>query len=85
MCGRWPTEPVQAADVVGVVVRVDHVRDAQSLLRGDLQVHVDVKARIDHDRLSPVPQDVGGAPEIPVEHLPEEHAASLHDRRSQGA
>ena len=50
----------------------------EAVLVGQGEVVLDVPLRIDHRRLSPVCDDVGGAAEILVQHLPEEHSAR-HD------
>ena len=81
VAGTWMIAPVAfarralAADVVGVVVRLEDVRDAEAVLLGELEVGLDVPFRVDDRRLAPVGDDVGRAPEILVQHLPEEHFA----------
>ena len=42
-----------ARHVIGVVVRLDHVRDPETLLARQLEVDVDVPARVDDDGLPP--------------------------------
>ena len=63
-----------AGDVVGVVVRLEDVGDPEAVLLGELEVGLDVPFRVDDRRLAPVGDDVGRAPEILVQHLPEEHS-----------
>ena len=67
-----------AGNVVGVRVRLQDVRDLEAVLVRQGEVVLDVPLRIDDRRLSPVRDDVGGAAEILVQHLPEEHSAR-HD------
>ena len=63
--------------MVGVLVGVDHVGDPQPLLGGDLQVGVDVPARVDDDRLAGIPDHVRGATKVAVQHLTEEHGRTF--------
>ena len=62
-----------AAEVVGVVVSVDHVGDPQPLLAGDVEVDVDVEPRVHDHCLAGVADDVGRTSEVLVEHLSEVH------------
>ena len=66
-------QPPVAGDVVGMVVRLEHVLDAEAVLFGESEVVVDLPLRVDHRRRLAVGDDVGRAPEIFVQHLPEEH------------
>ncbi len=62
--GRWASapraarQPAAAGDVIGVIVRLDHVHDAGAGLGSQLDVDVDVPARIDDDRLAAVGKQV---------------------------
>ena len=70
-----PRQPPVAGDVVGVVVGLEHVLDADPVQAGEAQVRLDVPLRID-DRGDPcvdVADQVGGATEVLVDHLPEQH------------
>ncbi len=61
--------------VVGVVVRLEHVVDVHAHVARELEVVVDLEPRVD-DRGHPgvvVPDEVGGAAEIVVGDLPEDH------------
>jgi hypothetical protein len=75
-----------AGDVVGVVVRLEDVRDADAEVVRQLQVGGDVEARIDDrgDARLLVPDEVGRAAEVVVGDLPEDHrrpvAAALRTR-----
>ncbi len=74
-------QPTVAGDVVGVVVGLEDVANREAVLLGQLEVVGDVPLRIDHRRLSVRRHDIGGAAEIVVEHLAEEHAAMVSGRR----
>ena len=67
-------EPALPGDVIGVVVRLEHVRDREAVLLGEPQVVLDVPLRVDHGRLAAVRDDVRSTAEILVQNLPEEHA-----------
>ena len=66
-------EPAAAGDVVGVVVRLEDVPDLEAVLLGEREVLLDLPLRVDHGALAAVGDDVGGAAEIAVQHLAEEH------------
>ena len=75
---RRPGRARQAAvagDVVGMVVGLQHVLDADAVQAGEVQVGVDVPLRVDHrgDARSGVADQVGGAAEVLVDYLAEEH------------
>ncbi len=72
--GRGDQPPVPG-DVVGVVVRLQHVLDADAAVAGELEVLVDLEARIDDrgDAGALVTDQVGGAAEVVVGDLLEEH------------
>ena len=65
----WP------GDVIGVVVGFEHVLDSDPVQPGKVQVRLDLPLRVDHrgDALVDVADQVGGASEILVDHLPKEH------------
>jgi hypothetical protein len=69
------SEAAVAGDVVGVVVRLEHVREAEVVLVGELEVVLDLPLRVDDGCLAPVRDHVRGAGEILVQHLAEEHLA----------
>src|SRR5450755_4740016 len=55
----------------------DDLGDARTLGPGDLQVDVDVPTRVDHDGLAGVAEHIGGAAEIAMQDLTEEHEGSF--------
>ena len=57
-----------------MVVRLEDVRDREAVLLREREVVLDLPLRVDHRGLAAVGDDVGGAAEILVQHLPEEHA-----------
>src|SRR5437763_2954636 len=59
--------------VIGVVMGIENMGDAQALGGGNFQVDINVPARINDDSFAAVAEDVGGAAQISIEHLPEEH------------
>ena len=68
-------EPAVARDVVGVVVRLEHVLDPHAQVAGQAQVLVDVQPRVDdrgHARVL-IADEVAGAAEVVVRELAEEH------------
>ena len=67
-----------AGDVVGVVVRLQYVVDRNRHVPGQLEILVDLKARIDDRRHTrpDVADQVRGATEIIVRELPKEHLAN---------
>ena len=67
-------EPPLAGDVVGMVVRLEDVRDREAVLLGQAKIVLDVPFRVDDGGLAAVGDDVGGAAQIVVQHLSEEHA-----------
>ena len=69
-------QPAVAGDVVGVVVGLEDVLDSHTHVPCEVEVHVDLEARIDDRRDSgPVVTDeVGRTSEVVVGDLPEEHA-----------
>jgi hypothetical protein len=54
-------------------VRLEDVRDLEAVLVGEGEVVLDLPLRVDHRRLAAVGDHVGGAAEILVEYLSEEH------------
>jgi hypothetical protein len=71
-------EAAVAGDVVGVVVRLQHVLDPHPVQAGEVEVGIDVPLRVDHRR-GPrvrVADQVGGATEVLVDDLAEEHRVS---------
>jgi hypothetical protein len=71
-----------AGDVVGVIVRLQHVLDANAVQAREPHVRVDVPLRVDHrgDALARVSHQIGGAAEVLVDHLAEEHARPVCQR-----
>ena len=71
-------EPSVARDVVGVGVRLEYAHDAGAEALGLAQDRLDREVWIDDDRLlrALAADDVGGAPEIVVEDLREEHGGA---------
>jgi hypothetical protein len=74
---RRASEPALARDMVGVVVRLENVADPEVVLVREAEVLVHVPLRIDDRRLAPVCDHVGGAAEVLMQHLPEEHRAAM--------
>ena len=68
-------EAAVAGDVVGVVVGLQHVLDPHPVQAAEVQVGVDVPLRVDHrgDAGCGVADQVGGAAEVLVDDLAEEH------------
>ena len=68
-----------AGDVVGVVVGLEHVRDVHAHVAGQREVLVDVELGVDHggDAGVLVADQVGGAAEVVVDDLAEDHAGSI--------
>ena len=68
-------EPPVPGDVIRVVVRLEDVRDPHPREPGERQVGLDIQARVDDRRLAGgvVADDVGGAAEIVVDELSEDH------------
>ncbi len=73
------SQPSLPGHVVGVIVRLEDVRDAKAVLFGEREVVVDVPLRVDDSSLAAVRDHVGGAAEVLVQHLPKEHRRN--DRR----
>ncbi len=74
-------------DVVGVRVRLEHVLDLHADVAREAQVLVDLEARI-HDRGDArvvVPDQVGGAAEVVVDDLAEDHRRDLIRSRAWSA
>ena len=65
-------EPLTPGDVVRVVVGVDHVPDLEVLGFGQLEVDVDVPARIDDHGLTTAPDEVRSTTQVDVEDLTKE-------------
>ena len=77
-----------AGDVVGVRVRLEDAHDPDLAPRRLLEVLLDRVRRVDDDRLAGVlaTDEIGGATEIVVDELPEQHVASrLTARRFETA
>jgi hypothetical protein len=55
------------------VRRAADVRDLQTLLARDLEVDVDIEARINDDRLAAVSDHIRRTAKIPIQHLTKEH------------
>ena len=72
---RGGDQAAMAGDVVGVVVRLEHVPDRDAVVAGELEVLVDLEARIDDrgDAGVLVADQVRRTPEVIVGDLPEEH------------
>ena len=72
-----------AADVVGVVVGLEHVLDLHALVAREVQVVVDLEARVDHrgDAGVLVAHQVRGAAQVVVGDLPEDHGAQAYGSR----
>ena len=68
-------EPAVAGDVVGVRVRLEHADDPDAVPLGLVEVLLDRVGRVDEERLARllVSDEVGGAAEIVVDELAEEH------------
>ncbi len=69
-------------DVIGVVVGLEHVLDPHSVKAAEAQVGVDVPLRIDHCGDPVVADQVGGATEVLVQNLPEQHGAARYRQRA---
>ena len=76
-------EPAVAGDVVGVVVGLEHVLDAHAHVASELEVLVDLEARVDDggDPGVVVPDQVRRAAEVVVGDLAEDHAPTLSERQ----
>ncbi len=72
-------EPPVAADVVGVVVRLEDVLDRDAEVAREPQVLADLEPRVDdrRDARGLVTDQVGRAPEVLVRDLPEDHERTL--------
>ena len=72
-------EPAVAGDVVGVRVGLEHRREPHAVVRGRGQVLLDRERRVDDDRLAGllVADEVGGAAEVLVDELLEQHEGTL--------
>ena len=68
-------EATVTGDVVGVVVGLEHVLDSNPVQAGKVEVWLDVPLRVDDrgDPLAHVADQVRGATEILVNHLPKQH------------
>ena len=73
-----------AGDVVGVVVGLQHVLDPHPVQAGEVEVGIDVPLRVDHrgDAGGGVADQVGGAAEILVNDLAEEHRIRVAARQT---
>ena len=76
---RSPGQPPVAGHVVGVVVGLEHVLDPHPVQAAQPQVGIDVPLRVDHrgDPATGVADQIGGAAEVLVEDLAEQHPLSL--------
>ena len=74
-------EPAVAGDVVGVVVGLEHVLDAHAHVAREREVLVDLEARVDDrgDARVLVADQVGGAAEVVVGDLAEDHREARRD------
>ena len=72
---RGGREPAVTRDVVGVVVGLEHVVDLDAEVARELEVLVDLEARVDHrgDARRVVTDEVRRASEVVVSDLPEDH------------
>src|SRR5919109_961826 len=70
---RLLAHPRAAAEVVGVVMGLEHVPDLEVVLAREVEVLLDLPLRVDDRRFATVGDHVRGAAEILVQHLPEEH------------
>ena len=70
-------QPAVAGDVIGVVVGLEHMVDVHAQVAGQLQVLVDLEARVHHggDACIAVADEIGGAAQVVVRDLPEDHGA----------
>ena len=70
-------QPSVTGHVVGVRVRLQHAHDADALLLGRREVRLDRIGGVDQKCLARVgiADEVGGAPEVLVDELPEQHPA----------
>ena len=77
-------ETAVAGDVVGVRVCLEHANDSDSEPLGLHQVRLDRVRGIDEQRLAGrlVADEVGGAPEVLVDELPQEHPAGRYQGRA---
>ena len=82
---RRAREPAVAGDVVRVVVGLEHVLDPDAVQAAEPQVGLDVPLRVDHggDARAGVADQVGGAAQVLVQDLPEQHPLSLGSARSR--
>ena len=71
-------------DVIGMVVRLEDVLDAHTRVACEVEIDVDLEAGIDDRRDSGlvVTDDVGGAAQIIVGDLAEEHRATIQSTRT---
>ena len=77
-------QPAMAGDVVGVVVGLEDVLDSHAQVAGQLEVLVDVEARVDdggHTGLV-VADEIGRAAEVFVDELAEDHAGPNYVTRT---
>ena len=74
-----PREAAVARDVVGVVVGLEHVLDPDAVQAAEPQVGLDRPLRVDHrgDARAGVADQVGGAAQVLVQDLAEEHRCQL--------
>ncbi len=70
-----PCEPAVAGHMVGVVVGLEHVLDGHAMQAAQPQVGLDRPLRVDHrgDARPGVADQIGGAAQVLVQDLPEEH------------
>ncbi len=75
-------QPSVPGYVVGMVVRLEHMRDIDRAIPRQLEVLVDLKTRVHHRRHTRllVSDQVGGAAKIVVGDLLEEHQPARSDR-----
>ena len=74
--GRLLQAPL-AGDVIRVIVRLEDVRDPEAVLVREREIVLDVPLGIDDRSLAAVRHEVGGAAEVLVQHLAEEHAEMI--------
>jgi hypothetical protein len=81
---RGPGQPAVAGDVIGVVVGLEHVLDPDAVQPAQPQVRLDRPLGVDHggDARASVTDEVGGAAQVLVQDLAEEHSRQLRSRYS---
>ena len=80
-----PSEATVARDVVGVIVRFEHMLDSNAVQTGKVEVWLDVPLRVDDrdDALADVADQIRRASEVLMDHLSEQHRARFLLPRSE--